>query len=181
LPDIPLFGNDTIAKTLATGGTLHEKKFSTRFEGYAAHSLVIWYEPSVSACLHILSPQDSEASLYSEFLRLAARTSSLARISSESNVNELAAQYNQWKDVIVLWNTVQSKGLYPSYGAEYLPFIRAYLRTQNYLEAQALIEAANHITSSQAMRQTLCRSWLEAEIMEPAIKSEVTELLKCQP
>jgi hypothetical protein len=198
----PSYGNDAIAKTLAAGGTLREKKFSTRFEGYAAHSLVIWYEPSISACLHILSPQDSESSLYSEFLRLAARTSSLARISSESNVNadfftqalstpenwctifqraELAAQYNQWKDVIVLWNTAQSKGLHPAYGAEYLPFIRAYLKTQNYLEAQALIEAANRITSSQAMRQTLCRPWLEAEIMEPAIKSEVTKLLKCQP
>ena len=198
----PTYGTDNVAEKLAAGGSLRAIKFSMRFEGEVAHSLVIWYDPTVSACLHILTPQDGESRLYPDYLRKAAQTSALERISPESNLNtdffqqalgtpenwcayfqkaELAEQLGDWSEILQIWKSAQKLNLSPTYGAEYLPFIRANLAIQNFAEAQALTEAANHATSSQAMRQTLCRPWLALRETGAGPRSEVTDLLKCQP
>ncbi|MBI5294836.1 MAG: hypothetical protein HY869_05125 [Chloroflexi bacterium] len=197
----PSYGDDVIAEKMLSGGTLREIKFSTRFEGNAADSLIIWYEPTVSACLHILTPLDAESRLYSDYLRQLAPRSALERISQESNVNtdffaqalttfkgwcyyyqkaELAEQYGQSAHVIEFWKTAQGQELHPSHGMEYLPFIRAYLSTGDFTRAQALTESANHLTSSQAMRQTLCHPWLEVGETGAGPRSEVWQLLKCE-
>lgn len=197
----PSYGDDVIAEKMLSGGTLREIKFSTRFEGNATDSLVVWYEPTVSACLHILTPQDAESRLYSDYLKQLAPKSALERISRESNVNtdffaqalttskgwcyyyqkaELAEQYGQSANVIELWKTAQGQELHPSHGMEYLPFIRAYLSTGDYARAQALTESANRLTSSQAMRQTLCRPWLGVGETGAGPRSEVWQLLKCE-
>ena len=198
----PTYGNDNVSEKLATGGTLREVKFSTSFEGEARNSLVIRYDTSVSACLHILTPQDGESRLYPDYLRKAAQTSALERISPESNLNadffkqalgasenwcayfqkaELAEQLGDWNEVLQIWKSAQKLNLAPTYGAEYLPFIRANIATENFVEAQALTEAANRATSSQAMRQTLCRPWLAVRETGAGPKSEMMRLLKCQP
>lgn len=197
----PSYGDDPVAEKLLMGGILREVKFSTRFEGEAADSLVLWYEPTVSACLHILTPLDAESRLYSDYLRQLAPRSALERISPESNVNteffaqalntpqtwcyffekaELAEQYGQTEQVLKLWEAAQEQGFQPSHGMEYLPFIRAYLAVGDTNKAQALTESANRLTSSQAMRQTLCRPWLEAGEAGAAQGSEVKQLLKCE-
>jgi hypothetical protein len=197
----PSYGDDPIAEKMLSGGTLREVKFSTRFEGDATDSLVIWYDPSVSACLHVLTPLDAESRLYSDYLKQLAPNSALERISQDSNVNtdffaqalvvpkgwcyyyqkaELAEQYGQSANVIELWKTAQGEDLHPSHGMEYLPFIRAYLSTEDYARAQALTESASRLTSSQAMRQTLCRPWLEVGETGAGPRSEMTQLLKCE-
>ncbi len=197
----PSYGDDSVAEKMISGGTLREVKFSTRFEGDAANSLIIWYDPSVSACLHILTPSDAESRLYSDYLRQLAPRSALGRISQESNINtdffaqalttpenwcyyyqkaELAEQYSQFTNVIELWKKAQAQYLNPSHGMEYLPFIRAQLAMEDYTAAQDLTEAANRQTSSQAMRQTLCRPWLEVGETGAGPRSEVMQLLKCE-
>jgi hypothetical protein len=194
----PSYGDDAVAGSLLTNGSLREVKFSTRFEGQAADSLVIWYNPTISACLHVLTPLDSQSRLYSDFLRAAAGKSNLTRISSEPQLDaklirqalksaenwctyyqraELAAQSQSWEEVGQLWEKAQALGLRPSHGAELLPFLRAALGNDDTAQAQSLTEAAMRKTNSQAMRQTLCLAW---QGMEAGMGTELAGQLKCE-
>jgi len=198
----PSYGDDKVAEKLATAGQLQETKFSTRFAGDAGNSVAIWFDPTLSHCLHVLTPEDAGSRLYSGFLRGLAQGLTTGRISQETNLNiaflqdalgaaenwctyyqqaELAAQDRNWEGVLQLWKSARKAGMAPSYGAEFLPFIRAALATGNPLMAESLTETAARTTSSLAMRQTLCGPWKENAGIDPGIQSKVYELLSCTP
>ncbi|MGE5252226.1 MAG: hypothetical protein ACM3QS_18640 [Bacteroidota bacterium] len=196
----PTYGDGPIAERLATGGPLRAVKFSTRFEGEAGDSIAFWYDPSISACLHVLTPLDAGSRLYSDYLQAAARRSAVGRILSEPALNtkifsqalrvpetwctyfekaELAEQSGDWQAVLRLWGQAKERGLEPSHGAEYLPFLRAALSKQDYAQALIFTEAAARLTNSQAMRQTLCLAWQGAPRAAAALKTDLNPPLEC--
>lgn len=197
----PSYGDDAVAEKLAAGGTLRAVKFSTRFETDAANSLVIWYDPGTSACLRVLTPLDAESRLYPDFLRKAARQSATRRISADPALNTrifeqalstpetwcmyferagLAEQSGQWDQVLKLWDTARAGGFKPTHGAEYLPFLRAALASQDYARALTLTEAAARLTNSQAMRQTLCLAWQQTPGAMAELNAGLDPPLECQ-
>ena len=140
----PTYADDTIAEKIFLGGEIRERKFSTRFNGSGKDILVVWYDVSISPCLHILTPQDSDSRLYSDFLRSIASHSDTRRISPDPSLNtkiiqqalksppnwckyyqqaELAVQQEDWPEVLQVWESAQTQGFTPIIGAEILPFL----------------------------------------------------------
>ncbi len=193
----PSYGNDTTAEKIADGSELTERKFSTRFTGEGDQILPLWYDPAVSPCLHILTPEDSESRLFSDFLRFAARRSDPGLISPVKKINEtifdqalglppnwctyyqqaeLAAQNKDWGKVLDQYRAAEEAALAPTYGAEIIPFIRASLAVGSTVEASQLTETAAGMTNTQALRLSLCRTWEQSGISLPA---DLAGLLKC--
>jgi hypothetical protein len=94
---------------------------------------------------------------------------------------ELAEQSGQWDEVRGLLDEAQKRGFSPSHGAEYLPFLRAALALRDYARALPLTEAAARLTTTQAMRQTLCLAWQHAPGALPELNVDLDPPLSCQP
>ncbi len=182
--------DDPIAEKIYLSGDIHERKFSTRFNGNGRNILVVWYDVSTSPCLHILTPQDSDSRLYSDFLRSIARYSDNGRISSDPSLNtkifsqalktpptwctyyqqaELAAQQGDWPAVSQIWDSAQSQGFAPLIGAEMLPFLRASLALGKQADAEALTRAGRRADQQQGHApdplHSLAAGWSLPEIL----------------
>ena len=55
---------------------------------------------------------------------------------------DLARQTGDWKTAIALYKEAQKKGLAPSFGTEYIPFIEAYAQTGDWKNADKLTRLA---------------------------------------
>lgn len=79
---------------------------------------------------------------------------------------DLARQNGQWDTVLEHWRTAQADGLAPSYGPEYVPFIEAYARQEDWDTARQLTEAS--FAQSEKMDVLLCNTWLRVRASTPA-------------
>jgi hypothetical protein len=70
---------------------------------------------------------------------------------------ELARQFNDWDKVLSLLDSAVEKQLVPNYGPEYLPFIDALVRTNDWAKAARITIKASRITKDS--RPFLCALW----------------------
>ncbi|MFO7584311.1 MAG: hypothetical protein R6W69_06235, partial [Anaerolineales bacterium] len=70
---------------------------------------------------------------------------------------DLARQYAHWDDVLTLWQQADSQGLKPAYGPEYLPFIEASARLDDWKSARTFTRRALETTDN--MQPLLCSNW----------------------
>jgi len=70
---------------------------------------------------------------------------------------DLARTFEQWDEVIQLWNEASDKNLQARYGPEYLPFIEAFSRHGNWETASQI--ALQSYKTTQDMGPLLCTTW----------------------
>jgi hypothetical protein len=70
---------------------------------------------------------------------------------------DLARQYARWDDILPLWEQADSQGLKPAYGPEYLPFIEASARLDDWKSARTFTRLALETTDN--MQPLLCSNW----------------------
>jgi hypothetical protein len=191
---------------LKNGINLHHKKINSVFKGNSKDSIVIRYEPDKGQCLWILRPEDQENRLLPEATRDVLVISNIDRIQRETlpddqrfleNIDgdpprtwcyyyqkaDLARQYNEWNQVVDLWEVAKLQELSPGNGVELIPFIEGYAYTGEWEIASDLSRDAKELT--RQLSPLLCSTWdrLEADTAasderEAAI-SELREFLGC--
>lgn len=203
----PTGGSDEITNQIMGNQQISSNKFSIHFQGSAKNSLLIYYEPTTSQCLHFITKDDRNSRMYSDFLRQFARVSSVERIHPESNINEkfmkqafgnqskdwcyyfqkaeLAAQSKNWDEIVNIWETRPSNSLLPTSGNEYLPFIKGYLKMQRWQDANNLTLDSVQETNTQAMRSILCSLWIDSvqttdHSDAKIIQVEILSSLRCE-
>ena len=97
---------------------------------------------------------------------------------------DLARQMGDWEQVKSLWEQAESAQIKPLHGLEYLPFIEAYVRLDDWEKAVVLNRQANR--ASPEMESALCPFWqrLDQELPRSDGKDyflpEAVKLLDCK-
>jgi hypothetical protein len=70
---------------------------------------------------------------------------------------DLARQYERWDDVLSIWREADGQGYQPVYGLEYIPFIEASARLDDWDSARNFTRRAAAATEN--MERVLCANW----------------------
>jgi hypothetical protein len=174
---------DTL-EVLINGRPLKYSRFFSEFSGYSHDSLVILYEPKISPCLWVLRPEDQEIPVLPEITREIVMISNLDRIKIGSpyerpippqifgsdpelgwcyyfQKGDLARQYQDWDQVVALWNGAAENGFSPGNGVEYIPFIEGFAHAGDWETAEEMTYKANDLT--KMMSPILCSTWQRIE------------------
>ena len=183
--------------------SLSDQQHSLSFSGQSYESIVIRFEPTQGECLWVLRPLDSGSKALRTAEQKLASISNLERIQQSKSDDastifpypaenawcyfyqkaDLARQFNEWNDIIVLWDKAQHIGERPGNGFEYVPFIEAYAFTGSWDDALQLTLTANKV--SPAMNWQLCPIWNNLYTSTPpSTEKEVAfqraiEILRC--
>ncbi|HAE59287.1 MAG TPA: hypothetical protein DCG54_07210 [Anaerolineae bacterium] len=190
-----------------TGASLTGVKYASTFEASSRDSLAILFEPESMQCLWILRPQDTAHQT------LPAMTYEFLPASNLNQINtfpdawkpaqaifgtepahtwcytyqkaDLARQTGDWPEIIRLWEQALERGYGPKNTFEYMPFIEAYARSDDWKTAETMTIRANKIT--EKARHPLCALWqqLNAETSSTIAREEssakIQDKLDCQP
>jgi hypothetical protein len=169
---------------LLAGVPLRRIAYSSRFLGKSLDSLVVFFEPESFECLWVLGPQDYEIRVLPDITRQALPISNLDRIRRDAPEGgahpekifgakdqdtwcyyfqsaSLARQFEDWPQVIKLWEQAGAHGLAPGNGVEMLPFIEAFAHLEAWEKAADLSFQADDLT--RMMGPSLCTSWRRIE------------------
>jgi len=171
-------------------------KLSGEFYGEPANSLLISFQPENNQCLWVLRPEDALLRVLADNTREAAPLSNPGRIlqaSPDSSYQtphgifqtepdgswcytyqkaDLARQYSSWEQVARLWDQALKLDIRPKNGVEFLPFIEAFARLQDWEAAFDLTRQANRLTPGMA--PALCAIWTEVGGLSPASPTKDT-------
>lgn len=176
----PVFGElDRRLKDLAEGAPLRASKFSVRFAASGPQNLLARYEPEKGQCLWLLRPQDAGSDFVTYLERQTLRIVSLDKILTEAPDDtlmraifgeghtqtwcyyfeqaDLARQFLDWERAAALWAEASGLGFAPNSSFEYLPFIEAYARLDDWQTASRLTLSA--FQTQQGASATLCGLW----------------------
>ncbi len=171
------------------------------FDGNTSRGIAILHQID-GACLRVLDTVYANDPLYTEGQDVLIPLSNLSRIIPDPapalpdpdifgpepertwcyffEKADLARQAEDWDTAIALYKQAQQAGFSPGYGAEYIPFIEAYARTDNWQKAYDLTVAAQ--SESKGLRKMLCTNWSRLSEL-PSADMEVVEqavrLLSC--
>jgi hypothetical protein len=197
------FGRDY--EEFVRGMKLYTRHRSMVFKGDSHEIVLFSFEPSNGQCLHIIRPQDAQARILPDRLRTLSSLSALDRIRAGDSFSaflgeelglepaanwcntyqraDLARQFGDWDEVIRLWRQAQTAGLAPNDNFEYLPFLEAYLYTNQPESALKLSVLAAEFPPS--MRPTVCDVWQRtlgesaADAEMQAAYQQIQESLDC--
>ena len=165
---------------LLGGMPLRYQRNFARFNGLSQDSLVIFYEPEQYECLWVLGPEGADIRALPEITRQVAPLSNLSRILTDSpeaqpvptqifgnepahtwcyyyEKADLARQYQDWSEVVDLWDQAVQKGYEPGNGVEYLPFIEGFAHLGDWETAEQMTHTAEGMT--RVMAPSLCDTW----------------------
>ena len=166
---------------LFTGTRLPEGLRNYTFSGQSRESLVFRFAADQGQCLEILSPPDVNVKEITEPLKSLAAISNLQRISDSPLVPnwkpprqifgtepehqwcyyfekaELAAQVQDWQQVVSFLEEARSKGYTAADEEEYLVFIDAYIQLGDYQQAYDLTMDIKG--GSKKNNDILCALW----------------------
>jgi hypothetical protein len=163
---------------------LKDSQYSSHFSGASLDSLVILYEPENNQCLWVLRPEDQEYRALPEITREIAAISNLDRIKIDSpferpipiqifgdedketwcyfyQKGDLARQFQDWDQVVRLWDKASTKDLRPENSYEYLPFIEGFARTGEWITAELMTYQAKRLAGG--ITPSLCSTWVRIE------------------
>jgi hypothetical protein len=190
---------------LLSGMPLLKKKLSIKFVGKSNDSLVIRYEPDLGQCLWIITPENADTQIIPETLRTISPLSNTQLIVPTSSSTpflqtilpsrldnwctyyqrgSLAFQLKEWGKATSLWEEAGKKGLRPTNGFEYLPFIESYGMTGNWSQAFELTRESNKI--SKGMEDALCTVWTRLRTQTASsserenAETKVKDFLECK-
>ena len=178
----------------------------TTFDGEPEGSIAISFEPGLGQCLWVMRPEYASAKSFSQTMRQLASISYVDRIQQAPlredsfllkylytnpeqdwcyyyEKADLAYQYEEWDEVIQLWESAKQNNLQPENGFEYLPFIEAYAHTGDWETAKSMTRISQK--TLQGIDPLLCNIWskLEGSTSNSVEKDEtilsVKEDLRC--
>ncbi|MBN1450254.1 MAG: hypothetical protein JW963_04490 [Anaerolineales bacterium] len=178
----------------------------TTFDGELEGSIVISFEPGLGQCLWVMRPEYASSKSFSQTMRQLASLSYVDRIKQAPlredsfllkylytrpeqdwcyyyQKADLAYQYEEWDEVIQLWETARQNDLQPENGLEYLPFIEAYAHTGDWETAKSMTRTSQK--TLQGIDPLLCDIWSGLENNTPdstekdATLASVKEDLRC--
>jgi len=165
---------------LIKGTVLRDSQYSSRFSSDSLDSLLIYYLPKNNQCLWVVRPEFRDVPFLPEMTRSVSSISNLDRILNVAPEEgphsyqiigegqdqswcfyyqkaELARQFENWDEVVSLWEQASKEGYKAGNGLEYLPFIEGLARRDELETAEYLTYEANRIT--RQMRPVLCSVW----------------------
>ena len=180
------------------GETFSEKRAGLVFQGEEAGSVVITFVPEQGQCLWVIRPEYATSKSLPQTTRRLAQISYLDRIQqSQQNPDsflykylytnpdqdwcyyyqkaDLAYQYEEWDEVIHLWESAREADLLPGNGFEYLPFIEAYGREGDWQTAKAMTRSSQK--TMQGIESLLCHIWSRLETGTPTSPEKEGALL----
>ena len=190
---------------------LNGKPFSTsragtNFNGDTDGSFVISFDPGRGKCLWVMRPEYANSKNFSKNMRQLASISFVDRIQRAPQNNEsfllkylytdperdwcyyylkadLAYQFQEWDEVIQLWETAQQNDFQPKNGFEYLPFIEAYAHLGDWNMAKKMTRISQK--TLQGINPLLCQIWDKLDDSAPSatekdiVITSAKEDLKC--
>lgn len=177
------------------------------FQGEPRGSIVISFEPGLGQCLWVMRPEYASSKSFSQTMRQLTSISNVDRITQVPlkedsfllkylytnpeqdwcyyyEKSDLAYQYEEWDEVIHLWETAKQNGLQPENGFEYLPYIEAYAHRGDWNTAKSMTRTSQK--TLQGINPLLCDIWskLEGSTSDSAEKDETIlstkEDLRCE-
>lgn len=198
-------GSKDLPDSFFKGQTTEISKYSSVFSASPKKVIAIIFEPEQGQCLWFLRPTYREIRFLSDeaYRWMAISNLSLAQESPDTlpppasifgyepahtwcyyyQKADLAAQEQNWENVLLLWNEAKKQNYGPSNGVEMLPFIEAYAHLSNWNQAQKLTFQAN--TLPPRMSSLLCTVWqsFERSYTDQSVQDIISETqakLKCQ-
>lgn len=172
----PFYYTNPNIDALLAGAPLEYQKFTMAFNGNSKQMLLLDFNPELQQCLWVLQPQDTNLRLVSEDVRKLAANSNINLIKqSIEAVNppediygkqntqtwcyyfqkaDLARQYQEWDEIIRLWDEAQEVGERPDNGFEYIPFIEGFGHKEDWERVKEMTKFANRITAG--LEPSLC-------------------------
>lgn len=172
----PFYYTNPNIDALLQGTPLEYQKFTMTFNGNSNQMLLLDFNPELQRCLWVLQPQDTNLRLVSEDVRKLSAGSDINLIKlSDKEVSppeeiygktntqtwcyyfekaDLARQYQQWDEIIRLWDKSQELGERPDNGFEYIPFIEGFGHTEDWAKVKEMTKFANKVTSG--LEPSLC-------------------------
>ena len=191
---------------LEEGLPISQDYLATRFTGSTSQMVSLYFSPP--GCLHVLDPELSQENiLVPELLRSAAKVTSLDVVLLERNGStvdpsklfgvepqhgwcyyyqkaELARQFGDWEQVVMLAETAFSLDDHPNDPSERLPFIEGYAHTARWEDAVTQTQETLAITP--VMQPVLCKLWqkiaaeIETSPEQQQALDEIDQTLQCQ-
>ena len=173
----PFYYTNPNVNEVLQGAPLESSKLSMDFAGNSKQMLLLSFNPELNRCLWILQPQDTNLRLVSDDMRQLSAGSDITLIKKavgkdpslpediygKQNTTswcyyfqkaDLARQYEQWDQVVKLWDAAQSAGERADNGFEYIPFIEGFGHTEDWEQVLALTIIAKRITAG--LEPSLC-------------------------
>jgi hypothetical protein len=166
--------------TFGAGQPVAINKYVTTFNANVQDVLAITFQPEQDECLHVLRPDYSDVSgLTAEAYRWT-NVSNLSLIQPASKSvpppdifgsepehswcyfyekADLADQFQDWHQVVSLWQEANQEGVWARNGLELLPFIRAYAMLNDWQSARKITIRAGTLPDQQL--PMLCTLWKE--------------------
>ena len=176
------------------------------FQSEPEGSIVVSFEPGLGQCLWVMRPEYANSKTLSQTMRQLVSISYIDRIK---NVPEnpdsfllkylytkteqdwcyyyekadLAYQYEEWNEIINLWEVANKNGLKPDNGFEYIPFIEAFARSGDWDTAKKMTRTSK--VTMQGIDPLLCTIWSDIGDETPLSQEKeytlvaVMENLKC--
>ena len=184
-----------------TGLPLMFEKYASTFLGTTDKTLPVFFEPENGQCLWVLRPEDKNnrilPNLSQQYASLA-NVSTIQRYSDQLPIEDvfgpepkhnrcyyyekaaLANQYEDWDEVIRLWQEAEQADLLPYDGVEYVPFIQAFAHTGDWSRAEKLTLTANKITDR--MSPFLCSTWRRLDYTNAPmdVRENLSKRLSCE-
>ncbi|HLA86442.1 MAG TPA: hypothetical protein VJL10_00325, partial [Anaerolineales bacterium] len=175
----PFYYTNPNVNELLQGAPLESSKLSMDFAGNSKQMLLLSFNPELNRCLWILQPQDTNLRLVSDDMRQLSAGSKIGLIKQGDGKEptlpqdiygkqyteswcyyfqkaDLARQYEQWDQVVKLWDAAQSAGERADNGFEYIPFIEGFGHTEDWEQVLALTKFAKRITAG--LEPSLCNA-----------------------
>lgn len=178
------------------------------FQGEPEGSIVILFEPEIGHCLWVMRPEYADYKALSQPMRQLSSISFIDRIkNAPENPDsfllkylytnpekdwcyyyqkaDLANQYEEWDEVVRLWETAGKNELKPENGFELLPFIEAFAHSGDWETAVAMTKSSQK--TARGIDPLLCGIWSDLEAKMPSSESKETAIatvrneLKCNP
>lgn len=170
------------------------------FQWHKPQSIVFQYETDISPCVWVLDQQDANNPDLDPFVKKALILSDLSRISSDRSLPKpaflddeldhnwwcyfyqkgaLAAQNENWDEVLSLYNLAQQQDHEPYASQELMPFIQAAFVHANWELAEEMTLQASSVSTSN---DQFCMAWQTVRAKQPIpadVQSRLIENYRC--
>jgi len=173
----PFYYTNPNIDDLLTGAPLEYSKLSMNFSGNSNKMILLSFIPELQRCLWVMSPDETNLRLVSADMQKLSAASDISLIQqntgTESTLPEsiygkistntwcyyfekadLARQYEEWDEVVRLWNEAQSNSQRADNGFEYIPFIEGFGHLEDWEQVKDLTRFSYKVTAG--LEPSLC-------------------------
>jgi hypothetical protein len=205
--EIPYDGLHRYIPEMLEGMPLTGKYHDERFEGHSRDSILVITPELEDQCLWFLTPRDVNNNVILEDASMLSQIADLERIYAQPSSEDypiedifgqepkhswcyyfqkasLARQFEDWDEIIRLWDEAEEGGYQTAYSYELIPFIEAFAYTGDWNQAAKISTEAYEM----GLRKNLmvCASWRDMQEIFRGdeafdnVYNEVAQALNCE-